>query len=128
MTTWSSISRRRQAARAASIFNDPRRFGFMLFAEDGVERAPDAGRAGRRADRQRARRRTACATLFRGRKTPLKAALLDQRLIAGLGNIYVCEALWRAGLSPMRAAGTIAGTTGKSAGSAASGWPPRSGR
>ena len=46
--------------------------------------------------------------LFRGRKSPLKAALLDQRLIAGLGNIYVAEALWRAGLSPLRAAGTIA--------------------
>ena len=49
------------------------------------------------------------ASLFEGRKTPLKAALLDQRLIAGLGNIYVSEALWRAGLLPTRAAGTIAG-------------------
>ena len=48
--------------------------------------------------------------MFEGRKTPLKAALLDQRLIAGLGNIYVSEALWRAGLLPTRAAGTIAGT------------------
>jgi formamidopyrimidine-DNA glycosylase len=49
------------------------------------------------------------AELFQGRRTPLKAALLDQRLIAGLGNIYVCEALWRSGLSPMRAAGAVAG-------------------
>ena len=55
------------------------------------------------------------ATLFRDRTAPLKAALLDQRLIAGLGNIYVCEALWRAGLSPRRAAGTIAGRPGKAA-------------
>jgi formamidopyrimidine-DNA glycosylase len=46
--------------------------------------------------------------MMAGRKTPLKAALLDQSLIAGLGNIYVCEALHRAGLSPRRAAGTIA--------------------
>ena len=50
------------------------------------------------------------ASLLKGRRSPLKAALLDQTLIAGLGNIYVSEALWRAGLSPLRAAGTIAGT------------------
>jgi formamidopyrimidine-DNA glycosylase len=48
------------------------------------------------------------ASLLKGRKAPLKAALLDQRLIAGLGNIYVAEALWRAGLSPLREAGTLA--------------------
>src|SRR5690606_9220985 len=40
--------------------------------------------------------------------TPIKAALLDQRLIAGLGNIYVCEALWRTGIAPTREAGSIA--------------------
>ncbi len=44
---------------------------------------------------------------FRGKAAPLKAALLDQRIIAGLGNIYVCEALYRAGLSPKRKAGTL---------------------
>lgn len=48
------------------------------------------------------------ARLFAGKKAPLKAALLDQRLIAGLGNIYVCEALFRAGLSPKKKAGIIA--------------------
>ena len=42
------------------------------------------------------------------KNTPLKAALLDQTLIAGLGNIYVCEALHRAGLSPLRAAASLA--------------------
>ena len=41
--------------------------------------------------------------------TPIKSALLDQRIVAGLGNIYVCEALYRAGLSPRRLAGTVAG-------------------
>jgi formamidopyrimidine-DNA glycosylase len=46
---------------------------------------------------------------FRGRKAPLKAALMDQRLVAGLGNIYVCEALYRARLSPCRAAGSVRG-------------------
>jgi formamidopyrimidine-DNA glycosylase len=45
---------------------------------------------------------------LRGRATPVKAALLDQRVVAGLGNIYVCEVLHRAGLSPRRKAGRIA--------------------
>jgi len=46
---------------------------------------------------------------LRGKAAPIKAALLDQSVIAGLGNIYVCEALWRAGLSPKRLAGTVSG-------------------
>lgn len=44
---------------------------------------------------------------LRGRKTPIKSALLDQRLIAGLGNIYVCESLFRAHISPRRRAGAL---------------------
>ena len=44
---------------------------------------------------------------LKGRNTPIKAALLDQRIVAGLGNIYVCEALYRAGISPVRKAGRI---------------------
>jgi formamidopyrimidine-DNA glycosylase len=44
-----------------------------------------------------------------GKKTPIKAALLDQKIVAGLGNIYVCEALFRAGISPLRQAHTIPG-------------------
>lgn len=92
---------------ASVIFNDPRRFGFMLFAEGLVTEHPmlvglGIEPTGNTLDG------VLLASLFKGRKTPLKAALLDQRLIAGLGNIYVCEALWRAGLSPLRAAGTIA--------------------
>jgi formamidopyrimidine-DNA glycosylase len=54
----------------------------------------------------------ALARAMRGRKTTLKAALLDQRVVAGLGNIYVSEALHRARLSPRRRASTIATTTG----------------
>ena len=50
---------------------------------------------------------------FTGKRTPLKAALLDQRLIAGLGNIYVCEALFRTGLHPEAPAGSLATKTGK---------------
>ena len=53
------------------------------------------------------------AELFAGRRTPLKTALLDQRMIAGLGNIYVCEALHRAGLSPVAPAGSLATAKGK---------------
>jgi formamidopyrimidine-DNA glycosylase len=46
---------------------------------------------------------------LRGKRTPIKAALLDQRIVAGLGNIYVCEALFRARISPMRLAYTVPG-------------------
>jgi formamidopyrimidine-DNA glycosylase len=51
----------------------------------------------------------ALAEALAGRKTPIKAALLDQSVVAGLGNIYVCEALFRAGLSPLRLAHTVRG-------------------
>src|SRR5436853_560367 len=47
------------------------------------------------------------ASKLAGKLTPIKAALLDQRIVAGLGNIYVCEALYRAGLSPKRLAASI---------------------
>jgi len=46
---------------------------------------------------------------LRGKRAPIKAALLDQRVVAGLGNIYVCEALWRARVSPRRLAASVAG-------------------
>ena len=93
------------------VLNDPRRFGFMLFADANNEHPmlADLGvePTGNALDGK------LLADLLRGRKAPLKAALLDQTLIAGLGNIYVSEALWRAGLSPRRAAGTIAPANGK---------------
>ena len=47
------------------------------------------------------------AAALAGRRTPIKAALLDQRVVAGLGNIYVCEALFRAGIAPSRLAGAV---------------------
>jgi formamidopyrimidine-DNA glycosylase len=59
------------------------------------------------------------AALLQGRRAPLKAALLDQRLIAGLGNIYVCEALFRARLSPEALAGSVCTPSGKPRPSAA---------
>lgn len=53
------------------------------------------------------------AAKLKGKTAPIKAALLDQRLIAGLGNIYVCEALHRAGVSPAKRAGLLATKTGR---------------
>ena len=93
---------------ATITYNDPRRFGFMLletraaladhkfFRDIGIEPL------GNELDG------ALLARLFKGKAAPLKAALLDQTLIAGLGNIYVCEALHRAHLSPRRAAGALA--------------------
>lgn len=96
-------------ARHRVVYNDPRRFGFMAFSETAVlGHHPFLARLGIEPTGN-ALDGPLLAALLAGRKTPLKAALLDQRLIAGLGNIYVCEALWRAGLSPRRLAGTIKG-------------------
>ncbi len=94
-------------------YNDPRRFGYMtlvsrgkfdshpFFASLGIEPTGNA------LDGE------CISQLFQGRKTLLKATLLDQRIIAGLGNIYVCEALWRSGLSPKRKASTLCRKGGK---------------
>ncbi|MBX3567412.1 MAG: bifunctional DNA-formamidopyrimidine glycosylase/DNA-(apurinic or apyrimidinic site) lyase [Rhizobiaceae bacterium] len=97
----------RGGPRRRVVYNDPRRFGFMLFAEQGANAHPMLAGLGPEPVGN-ALDGPMLQALFAGRAAPLKAALLDQRSIAGLGNIYVCEALWRAGLSPARAAGTIA--------------------
>jgi len=89
-------------------FNDPRRFGFMDLVETGaLEGHPRISGLG---DEPLAPQFGAArlAKLFSGSRAPLKAALLDQKRIAGLGNIYVCEALFRARLSPFRPAGILA--------------------
>jgi formamidopyrimidine-DNA glycosylase len=96
-----------EGTTASVTYNDPRRFGFMLFAEGMVNDHPMLAGLGIEPTGNTLDG-ALLASLFKDRKTPLKAALLDQRLIAGLGNIYVSEALWRAGLSPLRATGTIA--------------------
>jgi formamidopyrimidine-DNA glycosylase len=94
-------------APARVVFNDHRRFGLMtlidtdkieehkLFKAVGVEPLSKDFDA------------AFLATALKGKKTPIKSALLDQRLIAGLGNIYVCEALWRARISPRRRAARV---------------------
>lgn len=90
-------------------FSDPRRFGLMdlatretlgdhpLLAGLGPEPLSEAFNGPELAGR------------LAGRRTPIKSALLDQRVVAGLGNIYVCEALFTAGLSPRRNAYTVQG-------------------
>jgi formamidopyrimidine-DNA glycosylase len=93
--------------------NDPRRFGLLDYIERGREGAhpllagmgpeplgPEFGGA-------------YLATALAGKLTPIKSALLDQKIVAGLGNIYVCEALYRAKTSPRRLAATV--TTGRAA-------------
>ncbi|WP_299600874.1 bifunctional DNA-formamidopyrimidine glycosylase/DNA-(apurinic or apyrimidinic site) lyase [uncultured Tateyamaria sp.] len=92
---------------ARITFNDPRRFGAMdlldtatadqhkLLAVLGPEPLGNAFNEDHLVD------------AFEGKNTPVKSALLDQRIVAGLGNIYVCEALYRAGISPTRKAGRI---------------------
>ncbi|MEO0992053.1 MAG: bifunctional DNA-formamidopyrimidine glycosylase/DNA-(apurinic or apyrimidinic site) lyase [Pseudomonadota bacterium] len=95
---------------ARITFNDARRFGAMdLVATDAADAhwllkdlGPEALGNGFDADY--------LSSALSGRRTPIKAALLDQRIVAGLGNIYVNEALFRAGISPRRLARTVAGT------------------
>jgi len=97
---------------AIITFNDPRRFGYMkLIAREALARDPMIALLGPEPLGNAfdgAMLAEACA----GKKTSLKAALSDQRVVAGLGNIYVCEALHRAHLSPKRTASTIADRKG----------------
>ena len=97
---------------AAVVFNDPRRFGYMkIIARGAIDDEPllkglGPEPLGNEFDAKMLAR--SCAN----RKTSLKAALLDQRVVAGLGNIYVCEALYRSQLSPRRLAATLATKAG----------------
>jgi formamidopyrimidine-DNA glycosylase len=94
--------------KTAVVYNDPRRFGFMLLADRGeLDNHPSLTGLGLEPLGNELSG-PYLQSLFAGRAAPLKAALLDQRLIAGLGNIYVCEALWRARLSPLAPAGILA--------------------
>ncbi len=105
--------RRDGGGEARVIYNDPRRFGFMLLAEaTDLEEHPLLAGLGVEPTGN-ALDGALLARLFAGKRTPLKSALMDQRVVAGLGNIYVCEALWRAGLSPRRIASTIVTGHGK---------------
>ncbi|WP_029012184.1 bifunctional DNA-formamidopyrimidine glycosylase/DNA-(apurinic or apyrimidinic site) lyase [Niveispirillum irakense] len=90
-------------------YNDARRFGAMdLFPETALETHPMLAGLGPEPLGNGFSEAVLSARLA-GRRTPIKAALLDQRIVAGLGNIYVCEALFRAGIAPDRLAATVAG-------------------
>lgn len=92
------------------VFNDPRRFGFMDLIAPGAETEnPFLAVLGPEPLSDAFSTSSLCEAV-KGKRTPIKSALLDQRVVAGLGNIYVCEALWRAGISPKRLAATIPGT------------------
>jgi formamidopyrimidine-DNA glycosylase len=97
---------------ATITYNDPRRFGFMkLVPRSELERDP-LMRALGPEPLGNAFDAALLAKVCAGRKTSLKAALSDQKVVAGLGNIYVCEALYRARLSPKRIAASIATKSG----------------
>lgn len=92
---------------ARITFNDPRRFGAMDLLETAqAEAHPLLSRIGPEP-LGNAFNAPYLAAALAGRNTPVKSALLDQRIVAGLGNIYVCEALFRAGLSPRRKAKNV---------------------
>ena len=97
---------------AIVTFNDPRRFGSMkIIARQNLDAEPLLRGLGPEP-LGNAFDAAMLAHACKGKKTSLKAALLDQRIVAGLGNIYVCEALHRARLSPKRLASTIATRSG----------------
>lgn len=89
------------------IFNDPRRFGAMdLIATDRLHTHKLLAKLGPEPLGNQFSAAVLTAA-FKGRKTPVKSALLDQRIVAGLGNIYVCEALWQSAIAPTRQTGQI---------------------
>lgn len=91
------------------VYTDPRRFGVMTLSEPGAAAEHKLLRDLGIEPLSAALTGPALAAALRSRHTPLKSALLDQRIVAGIGNIYACEALHRAGLSPQRSSHTVNG-------------------
>jgi len=103
----------RMSSGATVTFNDPRRFGFMKLVERRkLDAEPMIASLGPEP-LGNAFDAAALAAACNGKKTSIKAALLDQQIVAGLGNIYVCEALFRAGISPKRMASAVATRKGE---------------
>jgi formamidopyrimidine-DNA glycosylase len=102
----------RMSNGATVTFNDPRRFGSMKLVPRGKLEDEPLLRSLGPEPLGNAFEAAMLARACQGKKTSLKAALSDQRVVAGLGNIYVCEALHRARLSPKRRASTIASKSG----------------
>jgi formamidopyrimidine-DNA glycosylase len=91
------------------VFNDPRRFGMVFLVESEVRDTHKAFANLGPEPLENDFTGPVLAAALKGRKTNIKAALLDQRVVAGLGNIYICEALYHARIDPRREAGTITG-------------------
>ena len=88
-------------------YNDARRFGAMdLFSTSDLDTHPHLAALGPEP-LGNAFSADVLAAAFKGRNSPIKSTLLDQRNVCGLGNIYVCEALFRSGIHPTRLAGSI---------------------
>ncbi len=95
------------------VFNDPRRFGFMDLAAEGQLIEYPSLRAMGPEPLSPEFNAAVLATKCRGKTASIKVTLLDQRVVAGLGNIYASEALHHAALSPLRQASSIATRAGK---------------
>jgi formamidopyrimidine-DNA glycosylase len=93
---------------ARITFNDPRRFGAMDLMKTAEEADHKLLTVLGPEPLSNDFHEAILVEAFKGRNMPVKSALLDQRIVAGLGNIYVCETLFRAGISPARKAGRIA--------------------
>ncbi|MZR29746.1 bifunctional DNA-formamidopyrimidine glycosylase/DNA-(apurinic or apyrimidinic site) lyase [Sneathiella litorea] len=90
-------------------YHDPRRFGFMLLTRtELLDTHPQLAGIGPEPLGNEFSG-PVLAERLAGRKTPIKIALLDQRIVAGVGNIYACEALYRSGISPKRLAQNVKG-------------------
>ena len=96
-------------APARIVFTDHRRFGLMTLVETGKLEAHPLFKGLGIEPLSDGFDAAYLTRALKGKKTPIKAALLDQRVIAGVGNIYACEALFYAGISPKRLAATVSG-------------------
>jgi len=90
-------------------FNDARRFGLMLLLPTGSVERHKAFKGLGPEPLDATFDGGALAARLKGRRTPIKAALLDQKTLVGVGNIYACEALYMSGISPRRSAHTVQG-------------------
>ena len=114
-TPSTTISCSRCRAARCVTYNDARRFGYMTLipAERPRRSMPSFAGLGVEPLGDELDRRLSGATRARPRRSTSRRCLMDQRIVAGLGNIYVCEALFRAGLDPFKPAARLATKTGK---------------
>jgi formamidopyrimidine-DNA glycosylase len=91
------------------VYTDHRRFGLMFLAQTSALDAHPLFKGLGPEPLAKEFTPLVLSAALKGKRTPIKAALLDQRVVAGVGNIYACEALYAAGISPKRMAATVAG-------------------